>query len=384
MRAALPWYRLGLFYAFYFAIIGLMMPYWPLYLAQWGLSAVHLSWMVMAAAMTRILAPNLWAWWADRHGRYLHSVRTAALAAAMSAAAWSLLPRSPLLLLLMVLFNFFQNAMLAQFEVVALHWLGRQHHRYGHVRLYGSLAFMLTSLLWGMSMVQHMALLPWALCALCVALYLLCRQIPEVSGVITPRRSSTRPAWNRALSVFFAVNVLQQMAHGAYYTFYSLYLQDRGHGLPFIGFAWALAVAAETLLFAFLPRYIVAISDRRLFNWCLGLSLGRWLLIAVAQPWASLLLIAQLLHAASFAGFHLAGIRYVHQHFAAGSQGLGQALFSASGFGLGGVLGAAWAGWMWGHGESLTFVMAACVSAIAWGLWWAYGVEGQASARLAR
>ncbi len=376
MRETVPWHLLGLFYAFYFALVGLMMPYWPLYLAQWGLDAVHLSWMVMAAAMTRIVAPNLLAWWADRHGRYLYSVRSAALAAGVAAGVWSLLPRSPLLLLVMLVFCFFQNAMLAQFEVVALHLLGRQHHRYGHVRLYGSLAFMLASLLWGACMAKRMACLPWALCALCLALYLLCLKVPEVQGVVTSRRPALRWSWNPALVVFFTVNFLHQSAHGAYYTFYSLYLQDRGHGLPFIGFAWALAVAAETLLFALLPRHIAAISDRRLLNWCLALSLGRWLLIAVAQSWAPLLLLAQLLHAASFAGFHLAGIRYVHQHFAAGSQGLGQALFSATGFGLGGVLGAAWAGWMWGHGESLTFFVAALISAAAWGLWWCCGVEG--------
>ncbi len=373
MSGAVPWRLLGLFYAFYFGLMGLMMPYWPLYLAHLGLAPAPLSWVLMVAAISRLWAPNVWAWWADRRAAHLKSVRYAAVGLAVSSSAWLVAGHLTALLAAMLVFSFFQNALLAQFEVVALRSLGRWHHRYGHVRLYGSLAFVLVSMLCGIALAKHMQALPVVVLCFCMGMAGLAYFIPDLAADGGAAQSRTGIRFDRALGVFLGVNFLNQAAHGAYYTFYSVYLQEAGYSTGFIGFAWGWAVAAETLLFACLPKHLLRWSEYRVLLICLMLSVLRWLMIAYGRDHVAILLAAQTLHAASFAGFHLAGIAYIHRRFGSTRQGTGQALFSATGFGLGGGLGAAWAGQVWGYGAQLSFSLAALISVMAVLLWWRCG-----------
>jgi len=76
-----------------------------------------------------------------------------------------------------------------------------------------------------------------------------------------------------------------------------------------------------------------------------------------------LLVLAQLLHAATFGAFHAAAIERVHHLFSGRHQGRGQALFSSVGFGLGGALGGLYSGYAWeGLGASAMFYFAALLA----------------------
>ena len=66
--------------------------------------------------------------------------------------------------------------------------------------------------------------------------------------------------------------------------------------------------------------------------------------LAGAQP--VVLVLAQLTHAITFAGHHAACIALVSRHFPGRLRGRGQALYSALGYGLSGVLGGVGGGWL--------------------------------------
>ncbi|HBD11076.1 MAG TPA: MFS transporter, partial [Porticoccaceae bacterium] len=71
----MPYWRLSGFYFFYFALLGGMYPYWPLYLQQLGYNQADIGLLLAIPMITKVLAPNLWSWLADASGERLAILR---------------------------------------------------------------------------------------------------------------------------------------------------------------------------------------------------------------------------------------------------------------------------------------------------------------------
>ena len=105
-------------------------------------------------------------------------------------------------------------------------------------------------------------------------------------------------------------------------------------------------MVAEILLFLVMARLLARFSLRRVLLASLLLAALRWLLLGnLADHWPVLLL-AQVMHAATFGSFHAAAIHFVRHSFGARQQGQGQALYAALS-GSGGAVGALYAGYSW-------------------------------------
>jgi PPP family 3-phenylpropionic acid transporter len=84
----------------------------------------------------------------------------------------------------------------------------------------------------------------------------------------------------------------------------------------------------------------------------------RWVLLGSFAEYLGVLLVAQLMHAATFGSFHAAAIHFVQRSFGPQQQGQGQALYAALS-GTGGALGALYAGYSWNLlGPGWTFSIA--------------------------
>jgi len=367
--ARIPFLPLGAFYFFYFAVIGGFMPYWGLYLQSLGFDAEAIGQLSAIVMATRIIAPNFWGYIADKTGQRLRLVR---LGAAMITLGWLgvFVAREfwPLAAVLLV-YGFFQNAILAQFEAVTLAHLGEQRERYSQIRLWGSLGFIATGTGLGLYFeyfsVSH---LPLALLVCALATWLASAFVPDIA---TPKRLpgsqgflailARRPVW-----VFFVAHFLLQLSHAPYYTFYSIYLESHGYSRSDIGWLWGLGVLAEVILFMIMHRVLPAVGEHRLMLWSLALSALRWLMIGYGVEHPAVIWSAQLLHAASFATFHAAAMTLIYRHFGQGSQGQGQAVYSML-WGTGVALGAWAAGTVWTTASApVIFLLAAllCVAAL--------------------
>ena len=78
--------RLGLFFGAYFALVGILAPYMPLYFEHRGLTAVEVGVLVALAQAMRMVGPNLWGWLADRSGHRTSILRSTSLALVASFA----------------------------------------------------------------------------------------------------------------------------------------------------------------------------------------------------------------------------------------------------------------------------------------------------------
>ena len=136
-------------------------------------------------------------------------------------------------------------------------------------------------------------------------------------------------------------------AHGALYGFFSLHAEALGYSKTAIGSLWTLGVLAEIVVFLAWPRLAGRYSLRVLLIASFLCAAARFVAIGWGTHVLALLVVAQLLHAATFGVFHAASVAAVHRLFTGRLQARGQALYSSLSYGLGGGAGLLLAGWTW-------------------------------------
>ncbi|MBY4678702.1 MFS transporter [Marinobacterium arenosum] len=367
---SIPYIRLSGFYFFYFALLGALVPYWALYLKELEFSAESIGLLMAILQASRVVAPNVWGWVADRTGRRVQIVRYGAALTCLLFGAIFWQQSLWGIALVSAGFSFFWNAVLPQFEVLTLGHLGEQRERYSQVRLWGSVGFIVTvvGLGWLFDLIA-VGWLPHIMLGLMLLIWLNTLLIsPPPSRV--GRRSSGEGFLQQLLRpqvlAFFAICFLVQFGHGPYYTFYSVLMEGLGYSRGEIGLLWAVGVVAEVLIFLIMPALLSRFGIRTIMLVSLLLCVLRWLMIGLWPEQLGLMLLAQTLHAATFGTLHALGIALVHHYFSDRCHGQGQALFSSAGFGAGGACGALVSGLLWeSAGPLATFGLAAAGSLVA-------------------
>ncbi len=363
----MPYQSLSRFYFFYFASLGALIPYWALYLESLNFSPRQIGELMAILMATKIVAPNIWGWIADHTGQGMRIVRLGSLFA-VAAFAIVFLGHSYLwIALVMLLFSFFWNAILPQFEAVTLDHLGGEQHRYSSIRLWGSVGFIVVVTGLGPLLDWYGAgLLPWVMLALLVAICIAAWRVAErrVAASEQPNQPLLSILSRPQVMVLLFCCFLMQASHGPYYTFFTLYLEQYGYSRSVIGPLWGLGVLAEVGVFLIMHRLAPRFGLRNLLFFSLLLAALRWMLIGLWAESLYIILFSQLLHAASFGVFHASAIALVHCFFADGHQGKGQALYSSISFGAGGAVGSLYGGYLWEQFEPSSSFFAAAAFAL--------------------
>ena len=107
----IPYYwRLSSFYLFYFALLGTLVPYWSLYLQDRGFAAAQIGLLMAIPQITKLGAPNLWGWLADRTGQRLRIIRAGNLLAAIIFTGVFVADGFWSMVIVLAGFSFFWNA----------------------------------------------------------------------------------------------------------------------------------------------------------------------------------------------------------------------------------------------------------------------------------
>ncbi|MDH3326921.1 MAG: MFS transporter [Gammaproteobacteria bacterium] len=344
------YWRLSGFYFFYFASVGALFPYWGLFLQSNGYSSQQIANVFAVIMGTKLIAPYIWGWLADRTGKRMLIIRIASLFSILCFAGIFYSYDYAWLMLCMFGFSFFWNANLPQFEAVTFSHLGENTHRYSAIRLWGSLGFVLLVALLG-SLLEYygVGILPGFILVLLILIWFFSFLAPDKASqkVLGRQQSIQNVLFKPHIILFFVICLLLQASHGPYYAFFSIYLEDNGYSRTIIGQLWALGVLAEVVVFMVMHRLLPRWGASKLLMVALALTAIRWVLIGHYADSAVVLLLAQLLHAASFGVYHAASIHLVHEFFPGSLQGRGQALYSSLSFGAGGAIGAYYSGISW-------------------------------------
>jgi PPP family 3-phenylpropionic acid transporter len=370
MSPALPYWRLSGFYFFYFSLLGATAPFLALYFDHLGFSAARIGELVAIPMLMRCVAPNLWGWLGDYTGRRLAIVRFGAVCTLLCFAGIFISQSYAWLALIMALHAFFWHAVLPQFEVITFAHLKEQAARYSRIRLWGSIGFIVAVV--GLGELFELLSLdayPWALILLMSGIVISSCWVPNAQPLMSPNspelggflKQLRRPG---ILAFYLSVG-LMQLSNGPYYTFLTLHLEALGYARGLIGQLWALGVVAEIVLFLFMARLLARYSLRTVLLASFLITALRWLLLGNLADHLLVLLLAQLMHAATFGSFHAAAIHFVQRSFADRQQGQGQALYATLA-GVGGALGALYSGYSWSTlGPAWTFAIASLIALAA-------------------
>lgn len=371
--------RLARGYFWYFATVGLFVPYWPPYLASRGLDPVEIGVVMGLFSAMRVVGPPVYAHWADVTGRRLELLRWAALAAMGLAASFYWLHSTWTIALVLAAYSATWNGVMSVYDAHVLDRLGADSGRYGRLRLWGSVGFIVMAVAGGRVIDQlGISGLPIALALVVALTWLSLRGLPqgEPAGSQAPTVHFAALLSDRRVKVFLAAAFLMVASHGAYYNFFTIYLQGAGYSQTAAGLLWAWAVIAEIGVFLAAGQILERFPLRWLTAGALAATSLRWAVLALwpGSPW--LVFASQTLHLASFGLFHLCSVVIAGQLFPGRAAARGQALHGSVGYGLGGLAGAVGAGWLWQEVSPQAAFLAGAGLAAAASLLAAAGLKG--------
>lgn len=350
------------------------MPYLGLYLKSLGFMAAQIGVVFAVVHGTKLISPSILAWFSSGLSNRMRFIQGAALISTLAFSFFIYQQEFLNIILLTFVFSFFWNGMLPQFESITLTKLGTNTHVYSRIRLWGSVGFILTVAGVGGILYQvGLARWPWLVCLCLGAIFLSSVFLNESRVVETSKKthSLTAVLKNKKIIALFAVVFLMQASHGVYYAFFSILLDKLGYDATQIGQLWSLGVLAEIGLFLVMWRIFMRVTLHLALVLSLSLTIIRWLLIAWFSDSLFALLLAQILHAASYGAFHVICIQLTHRYFQGALHGKGQALYSSVGYGAGSMFGGLMAGVLWDDlGAAWVFSIAAFLSALALLITW--------------
>ena len=340
--------RLAFYYGAVFALIGIHLPFWPVWLAAKGLEATEIGALIAAGVGVKVVFNPLIAHIADRRGQRRPIMLALALAGLAAFSLFGVTDGFWALLLVTVMFFAVWSPIMPLGESLTM--LSRRRDSttpggkeldYGRIRLWGSLSFMATAVGAGYVLagrdpdIIYWAILSGLAVTVAVIWALPSTKVPARTG---KRLAALEILRDRPFCLFITAAALIQASHAVYYGFGTLNWKAQGYSENAIGWLWAEGVAAEIILFAFGARLIRRFGPVRLI--ALGGLAGalRWSVTGAAD--GLLVLIAmQALHGFTFGATHLGAIYFIARRMPQALSASAQSLYSAVVMGL--ALGAA-------------------------------------------
>ena len=347
-------FRLSFFYAAVFLTIGVMMPFWPVWLKSRGLDAGEIGLILASAMWLRAFTSPLLAQYADRRGR---PDRLALLLGWGALAAnclffwtegfWAVLAVS-------ILSTMSFTALMPLGDAVTMLKVREGGLDYGRVRLWGSVAFIVAatgagSVLEGRPPSAILWLIVGSLCLVVVGCHAIPRaETPGSSSFLAPLRGLLQ---ERRVIVFMIAASLVQASHAVYYGFATLHWQASGIGAGTIGALWALGVICEVALFAFSGKFVARFGPVALLAMGAASGLVRWIVLG--------------LHAFTFGATHLAAMHYIARNVPAQFAATAQSVYSSFFGGTLMALAMLSAGWLFDAIAGRAFLFMAGLSVAA-------------------
>ena len=357
--------RLSSFYFCYYFFVGLFVPYWGIYLSSLSFTAIQIGALLSLFQISRIFAPNLLGWIADRSGEYIKWIKISSFFGFILFIGVFWAKSFVSIFLIMMAMSVFTSSTLPLAESLTLAHLkaNKANSKYSHIRLWGSIGFIVAAILLGMMIdsIGEQALI-YALLLTQLTIFLLAFLLPRKRVIF--KESNKRPIWpilkNREVIVLLLSCALMVSSHGLLYNFYSIFLEQQGYSGTTIGLLWSVGVVFEILIFLSMPRILQNYSLKEVLLVSLVFAVIRFFLIGAYVDSLVILIIAQTMHAVTFGSFHVASIQLIAQFFYDEHQARGQSLYNSITYGVGGAIGGLGGGYMIQYyGMANTFMFSA-------------------------
>jgi len=346
------------FYFCYFAVIGVYVIFMPKVLEMVHYAPSEIGIIFAGAPLVRFAVP-----FAFIRGLKLNRAVFNTALAVMGGAAAAFFPALPhfwALLAANIALGIGLSLVLPYVEVIVLEQIGKE--RYGRVRLFGSVGFILVALALVKVLDSPQTALVFLLATtLLTALfgYLIAGHDARKSAAVAAVPGGFTLLGHPGLWLGF---LLMQVSFGPFYNFFTIYETAHGVSLDMTIYLWSFGVIAEIVLFYF-QGPLLRRNLHALLEFAAGVTVLRWLIVWQFPEHLPLLFAAQSMHAVSFALFHTAAISYLFTLFS--EKKLAQQFFFGISYGLGGFIGAVGAGYVYEYAPSMLFLAGAAAAALA-------------------
>ncbi|HUF87476.1 MAG TPA: MFS transporter [Thermohalobaculum sp.] len=361
------WYA-ALFFAF-----GAHLPYWPVWLRDWGLSQGEIGSYLGGALVVRVVASIALPLLADRFTIRRAMIAAAGLAAAAIFVAHLFIEARPVLFAATLATAVATAPLIPLGEALGIRASARHGFAYAHARAIGSIAFLVMNVGLGVLLARFgTGVVLWAVAlnlALVAALGAVHPGGGAPPGAMTDRASLREAAGllrQPVFLTFIGAAGIGQASHAVYYAYGSLTWLAQGVPAEVIGLLWATGVVAEIALLLGPGRRLIArIGPARALAAAAAAGVVRWALMSL-EPAQALLWPVQALHALTFAVGHLGAIAFVAAAIPPRLQATAQGIYGGGISGLAIALATLLAGWISeAHGIASAYWLAAAMSAMA-------------------
>lgn len=375
--------RISLYYAATFGLVGVTMPFFPVWLESRGLGAAEIGLLLSCTMWVRVFSNPAMTSLADRLGERRRLMILLALGGTLAALLFPLVRGFWPVLAVAALHTMLQGPVMPLGENLVLLAIRARGLDYGRLRLWGSIAFIATSIGAGALLAGRPDSLIMGLIVGLLALIVLATlALPEMRPP-SDRPRALRPVrvllTNGVFLLFVLTASLNSASHSVLLGFATIHWRAAGLADETIGLLWAAGVVAEIALFAG-SRIALRLGTIGLF--ALGAAAGmlRWIGTAVTtEIWA--LAFFQALHALTFGATHLAAMNFIGRavpaHYSATAQGLYSSLSTGVVVGLTMMASGALYAALAGHAFLVMALLSlgSLLAALALGRVWRDGVE---------
>jgi len=339
---------IGSFYFFYFSIVAVYIIFMPKVLQMVGYSPSDIGILFAASPLVRFLIPFLFLKYITLTPRVFNSALVLTFCA--SLLIYPFLESFWPLLFTNILLGIGMSLTLPYVESFALSYMPKE--KYGKIRLFGSIGFILVSLV----LVNYLSSPYNAIVFLNISTLL-----TVIFGVFVLKHEGKHipPApeegkafnllehWPLWLSLF-----LMQVGFGGFYNFFTIYASSYSIGVEALNisamdmtiYLWSFGVICEVFMLYF-QAPLLKNNLLKVLQFSIAITALRWLILAFFPDNLLLLFVSQSIHAFSFALYHSAAIMYLHALYS--NKKLSQQFFAGIAYGLGGFLGAFGAGFIY-------------------------------------
>ncbi len=361
----------GLFFFCYFSFVGVFPPFVSLFFAHRGIDPVEIGILMSIMQGMRIIGPNLWGWTADVTRKRSRILQITAVSALLTFFGLFFCTTFFQFALVMAAINLFTSAQGPLSDAIMLAEMRGNLTRYGQLRLWGSVGYIVMTSAVGLFLDCYgIEWMPWIGALILVVSFMVSLRIYDTPAVHDNRgKTSIWPVLlRREVMAFMTSACFMLAAHAGLYAFYSLYLAQLGYSSVTIGLMWAFGAIAEIIFFIYQAPIFTRFGVRSVMLVSIFLAMVRFVLIGVGAESLVILLVAQLLHAATFGAHHTASIITIQRWFAGALQARGMAAFISASYGIGGTLGGLFMSLIWGEmGPKAVYLFSAGFAVLAMG-----------------
>ena len=349
-----------------FLVIGIYLPFLPAWLEGRGMSAQQIGVIFAVALWARIPIGLMLASIIDATGQRKTVIVTTALIVCLGFISFLLVDGYWAILIVWAVVGTLLTNIIPLTDNIIMTTIKDRKADYGRIRLWGSISFIVTSVLGGMYLQDRSTeTILQLLIAGSVAILIGTLMLP---GVKTEPRKTRRPALfdllrDRPFVIFVITAASLQASHAALYGYASISWKAAGLTEGTIGLLWAESVVLEVILFTFGRSILSRFRVWQVLFLAAAAGIVRWIILGSTAdlPW---LIAAQSLHAFTFAGTHLAAVMYIARRVSADQSATAQSLYDGLAMGL--IFGVAMmlAGWVYGISTTDAFYVMAIFSAI--------------------